>query len=296
MDPDLVDPFELDVRATSSEARVGDWALVLNSAGIAHRIDERIDGLVLVVAAHDGVAALAALDAFDGESVRVEQAPAPDLGPSPLGLAFAVVLVAMFVGASARDAGVASMWLHAGSASADLILQGAWWRAATALMLHADLAHLTGNVVASLLFVSAVGRWLGAGLGGALILASAIAANLLTALVYRTGHDSIGASTATFAALGLLAGLQVVRRLRHEARRRHPWLPLVAGVGLVLLLGTSERADTLAHVFGLASGVLAGGIVAWAGVRAPGRLVQFAMAMATVGAMVGAWVLAFRAG
>jgi rhomboid protease GluP len=296
MAADLADPFELDVRATASAARVGDWALVLNSAGIAHRIDERDTGLILVVAASDGAAALAALDAFDSESVRVEQPPAPDLGPSPLGLACAVVLIAMFVGASARDAASASLWLQAGSASADLIVRGAWWRAATALMLHADLAHLTGNVVASLLFVSAVGRWLGVGLGGVLILAAAVAANLLTALVYRTGHDSIGASTATFAALGMLAGLQVVRRLRHEARRRHPWLPLVAGVGLVLLLGTSERADVLAHVFGLASGVVAGGSVALSGLQPPGRFAQAAMASVTVGLLVGAWVLAFRAG
>ncbi len=202
----------------------------------------------------------------------------------------------MFVAASARDAAVASMWLHAGSASADLIMQGAWWRAATALMLHADLAHLAGNVVASLLFVSAVGRWLGVGLGGALIVGAAIAANLLTALVYRTGHDSIGASTATFAALGMLAGLQAVRRLRHDVRRRHPWLPLVAGVGLVLMLGTSERADVMAHILGLASGVLAGSVVAWAGVRAPGRLVQGVLAAATIGVLVAAWALAFRAG
>ena len=44
-------------------------------------------------------------------------------------------------------------------------MHGAWWRAVTALTLHADVWHVVGNAVASLVFVSAIGRWLGSGLG-----------------------------------------------------------------------------------------------------------------------------------
>src|SRR5205085_10644060 len=118
----------------------------------------------------------------------------------------------------------------------------------------ADLLHVAGNVVACLIFVSAVGRWLGAGLGATLIVVSAALANGLTALVKRHDYVSMGASTATFAALGLLAGLQLVRRWRYDTRRRYVWLPLGAGLGLFAMLGVSQHADVWAHFFGLAVG------------------------------------------
>jgi rhomboid protease GluP len=159
-------------------------------------------------------------------------------------------------------------------------------------MLHGDLMHLVGNVVASLLFVSAVGRWLGVGLGGALILASAAAGNVLTAWSYGPGHVSIGASTATFGALGLLAGVQVVRRFGHAERRRRAWVPLVAGLCLVIMLGASERADIVAHLYGLVVGIVAGAAVAATGVRPPGRVVQGLLAVATLGVLAGSWWLA----
>jgi rhomboid protease GluP len=283
------------LRSTASPTLAGDWALVLASAGIAHQLRE-VDGAfrVFVVAA-DAPAAAEALAAFDAESMPAEAPPAPDLGPSALGVAFAAVLLAMFVVAGGRDASSPSAWFSAGSASAELILRGQWWRAITALTLHADLLHLAGNVVACLLFVSAVGRWLGPGLGAALVLASASVANVLTAVAHRTAHVSVGASTATFAALGLVAGLQLVRRWRHAVRRRYAWLPLGAGLGLFAMLGVGEHADVLAHLFGLAVGTLAGALVAGAGLRAPRAAGQAFLILAASVVLVGAWVLAFRA-
>jgi len=215
MEPEAPDASDVAVRATDNIPRAGDWALVLHSAGIDHRVDIRDGALALMVAAEDGPTALAALDAFDTESRPVIEAPMPDLGPSPLGFACAALLVIMFRLTGPGEARPPSTWFDVGSAASSAILDGEIWRSVTALMLHGDLMHLVGNVVASLLFVSAVGRWLGVGLGGALILASAAAGNILTAWSYGPGHVSIGASTATFAALGLLAGVQVVRRFGH---------------------------------------------------------------------------------
>ena len=225
----------------------------------------------------------------------VVEAPAPDLGPSPLGLACAVLLIALHVAAGARDESVASVWFQAGSASAAAIVNGEWWRAVTALMLHADLLHLVGNVIGALVFVSAVGRWLGVGLGGAVILASAAAANMLTAWFYQARHVSVGASTATFAALGVLAGLQVVRRFRHGERRRHAWFPLAAGLGLIVMLGSSERADLVAHVCGLGVGVTSGLLVAATRLRTPGRAMQAVLTALTLAVLAGSWYVALRA-
>jgi rhomboid protease GluP len=283
------------LRATANPTVAGDWALVLASAGIAHRLDESHGAFGLVVAARDAGVAADALTAFDAESVPAPVPPTPDLGPSALGWAFAAALGAMFVVAGARDVSAPSPWFKAGTASAELILHGQWWRAITALTLHADLLHLAGNVLACLLFVSAVGRWLGPGLGACLIIASAAAANVLTAAYHRVAHDSVGASTATFAALGIVAGLQLVRRLRYDLRRRYVWLPLGAGLGLFAMLGVGEHADVLAHLFGLGMGAVAGTAVAATGARTPGRVGQALLAVLAAAVLVGAWVLAFRA-
>src|SRR6266545_3508801 len=184
-DPGFANPRVL--RATASPTKAGDWALVLTAAGIHHHVDERDGQFALLVAVEDEPRAQEALTGFDDEGAPEQAPPVPDRGPSPLGVLVAATFGAMF--------------------------------AVTALTLHADLLHLAGNVIASLIFVAAVGRWLGAGLGGALLLGSATAANLLTAAVHRTAFDSVGGSTATFAALGLCAGLQVVRRLKLRTRR-----------------------------------------------------------------------------
>jgi rhomboid protease GluP len=286
---------EQALRATASPTLAGDWALVLAAAGIPHRLVESGGAFSLVVDARDAGTAAAALGAFDADNVPVVMPPAPDLGPSVLGVLAAATLLAVFAVTGPRDAPVPSRWFDAGSASAALILHGQWWRAVTALTLHADLLHVAGNAIACLLFVSAVGRWLGAGLGALLLVGTAAIANLLTALVHRTDFVSVGASTATFAALGLVAGLQLVRRWRHDVRRRYAWLPLGAGLGLFAMLGVGEHADVGAHLFGLAVGAAAGTAVAASGLRAPGRLGQTLLALVVSAVLVGTWGLAFRA-
>jgi membrane associated rhomboid family serine protease len=123
-----------------------------------------------------------------------------------------------------------------------------------------------------------------------------VAGNLLTAHFYQARHVSVGASTATFAALGVLAGLQMVRRHRHGQRRLRgrAWWPLAAGLGLIVMLGSSERADIVAHVSGLGAGAVAGALVALSGMRTPGRLTQGLLALVTLAVLTAAWVAAFR--
>jgi membrane associated rhomboid family serine protease len=268
---------------------------VLASAGIGNRLIQSQGRFVLLVDARDAAAAAAALDAYDAEGAPVVAPPAPDLGPSALGIVAAALLLAMFAVAGAREGGTPSRWFTAGSAVAELILRGQWWRTITALGLHADLLHVVGNVVACLIFVSAAGRWLGPGLGGTLIVGSAALANGLTALVKRHDYVSVGASTATFAALGLLAGLQLVRRWRYDMRRRYVWLPLGAGLGLFAMLGVSQNADVWAHFFGLTVGAAVGATYAASGARAPGRIGQGLLVLLVSAVLIGAWLLAFRA-
>lgn len=284
---------EAVVRATANSTQAGDWALVLAAAGLPYRLDAREGRFWLAVATADAPAAEAALAGFDAEGATAPEPPAPDTGGSALGILSAIGLGAMFWVTGPSESG--SRWFEAGAASASQIAHGQWWRALTALTLHADLLHLAGNVVASLVFVSAVGRWLGGGLGAWAILLSAAAANLLTAAVHRTAFVSVGASTATFAALGLCAGLQVVRRRRGEARRKYAWVPLGASLGLYAMLGVGPGADTYAHLFGLGFGAVLGSVTALGNIRAPRTTVQLLLGAAALAAIASCWALALHA-
>ena len=295
--PDLR-PHERLLRATASPTQAGDWALVLAAAGIPHRVEEGGGRFALIVHADDEGRGAEALAGYDEEGAPEVVPAAPDRGGSPLGVLAAIGFSAMFLVTGA--AAGASRWFDLGAASAALIAHGAWWRAITALTLHADLIHLGGNVVASLIFISAVGRWLGTGLGGLLILASATAANLLTAAVHRQAFVSIGASTATFAALGLCVGLQVVRRLKLHTRRGYVWVPIGAALALYAMTGVGgPGTDRFAHLFGIGVGTAVGLGAASAqlsrGWQPPRAAVQALLGVLTVGAVAGAWLLAFGA-
>ena len=156
---------------------------------------------------------------------------------------------------------------------------------------------MAGNAVAALIFVTAVGRWLGSGVALLLTLLTGVAGNLLVALAYGAHHNSVGASTATFGALGLLGGLQVVRWLRGGSalgRRRRVLSIVAACLGVFAMLGVGERSDVLAHLFGLGIGLVLGAAVG-RGVQLPlpARVRHGAGALAA-GRAGRCWWLAFR--
>lgn len=152
------------------------------------------------------------------------------------------------------------------SSSVGLVGRGEWWRPLTALFLHADLAHLVGNLLSGAVFATLVARMIGPVLGWTLILACGTLGNAITSrLTYPEPFNSIGASTAVFAALGILSGLGVAETLRDRARL--PWLrvtaPILAGLVLLGWLGGANggNTDVLGHVFGFSSGLVAGAAV-----------------------------------
>ena len=156
-----------------------------------------------------------------------------------------------------------SLVRRAASSSIGLVANGEWWRPFTALFLHADLTHLAGNLVSGSIFGVLVARSLGPLRGWALILGCGALGNAVTSgLIYPETFLSIGASTAVFAALGILTGLGAVESLREPTRR--PWLritaPLIAGFILLGWLGgaTEGNTDVMGHVFGFACGLAAG--------------------------------------
>src|SRR5207249_906367 len=80
-----------------------------------------------------------------------------------------------------------SEWFQHGEADATRMMAGEWWRAVTALTLHADAPHLLGNALAGALLVTAVCQQLGPGVGLWLVLLAGAGGNALTAAVHGAG-------------------------------------------------------------------------------------------------------------
>ena len=282
----MLDDARVVARTAPHERIVRDWALVLVAVGVECAVERRGGEWDLVVDPIDADRAAEALAAYESESQR-PPAPAPreDYGRTWAGIVIAVLLVA-----AARIAGplaTGSRLFHAGEARAEAILGGEPWRAVTALTLHTDVTHLVSNLASGALVATALCMIVGPGVGAWLLLASGAAGNWITAFVHGNAHRAVGASTAIFGGIGALVGLSIVRR------RRRAWVPLAAGLALLGLLGTSERADLLAHFFGFAMGVAGGlGVAPLPTLRS--RPAQFALALLALAAVGGCWLLAIE--
>ena len=290
------------VRVTKDAARGRDWALVLESAGVPYRLDETEAGVAILVDGTALAAAQLALAAFDRETAERASAdvPVPDRGPSAAGAVVALALSAFYAVTGPGGGSGARSWGAAGSALVDrLIGGGQWWRAVTALTLHSDLGHLAGNAVAALIFVTALGRWVGGPAALWLTIGAGAVGNVFAALWHGAGHNSLGASTATFGALGALGGLQLMRRRPAILRRRRGQAVVAALLGLFAMLGVGAHSDIAAHAFGLLAGAVLGAmaaLLAGPAIRRPQRpLTSAALSLAALAAVIGCWALALAA-
>jgi rhomboid protease GluP len=169
-----------------------------------------------------------------------------------------------------------------------------WWRAITALTLHADPAHLFSNLFFGVLIGAAASRLVGPGVAWFAAVIAGACGNFVDMWIAPASHRALGASTAVFALLGLVAGLAWTERLAFRERIWYRWAPLIAGVCLLTLFGAGgEHVDVLGHLLGFAFGVAAGGLCAIARVprsRAPSTQILFgAAAVFSIGL---AWFLA----
>lgn len=201
-----------------------------------------------------------------------------------------------------------SRWLEAGSSEAWHILRGEWWRAFTGLTLHADGAHVMSNALIGGVFVWLVARRLGSGPAWLLTILGGGLGNLFNAMALGAPHNSIGFSTASFAAAGLLAGIACfhtapkeisgVTLLRRASRFvASAMLPVAAGLGLLAMLGAGEETDLGAHLFGFLSGLGLGLGAGWLEIRAgvPGKTADGLMFAAAMVIPVASWCAAWLA-
>ena len=268
-------------------------SFVLHAVGIDSQVAWLGRTWALVVPAAQLTAALAQLEQYERENPprRRPADPEPLHDGAWIGSA-AYAAVILWVGYLAGDLALGADWLDAGALVAGPTRAGEFWRAVTALTLHLDVGHLLANLGFGVVFGLLAGQLLGTGVAWGTVLVAASAANLLNAFVQPASHSSVGASTAVFATLGLLAAYAWRRRRNEGDRWAYRWAPLIAGVILLGFTGAGgERTDVLAHLTGFATGALAG--VAHATWRVPrGAIAQFAAGSMALLAIAGAWALA----
>lgn len=287
------------LRSTADPRQLDAWILALQSRGIPAFVRHGERGAELHVSPMYAAAAREELDAIDAEERAAKNAaavapPADERFHSqwaPLGaVAFMLALLGFFVvtGPSATR----SVWFVEGVSDAVLVLAGEWWRTVTALTLHSDSNHVLANIALGVIVVGAVMRRTGVGYGAALVVVTGALGNLVNAWAYGVDHRSIGFSTGVFAAIGLLGGLTYISLVRgHLQRRRPAWTAIAGTLGLLAMLGASERSDLLAHLFGTLTG-LAGGLVVGLTRWRPAWLGQTVLGLAAVGLVVGSWAIA----
>lgn len=290
---------ERDCSLTRRQAR--NWELVLQARLIACRNRRYRLGWQLLVETENYQKALSELRAYEQEN-RGWPPPLPEavsLVDNRATTLWVLIGLAVFYNVSWQTIPLGIQppidWLALGNADAGKMMAGEWWRAVTALTLHNDWPHLLGNLLIGGLFISRLCRDLGSGLGWTLLLAAGFFGNLVNAWLQSPAHRAVGASTAIFGAVGLLAVIGLIR-YRHDLRLRRRWpLPLAAAVGLLAMLGAGgENTDLGAHLFGFLAGMVVGVPVGWVIDRRgrPEGLVNAALCLFSLCWVIGSWWLA----
>jgi len=275
-----------------------DRSLVVSAMEAPHWILRHEGQFALCVEPRNAPAVAAELARFESERAATPL-PVPELPParySSISLYLAGWTLAVFHAIQVKSP---AWWEDRGTASSRAIMAGQWWRAFTALTLHADLSHLTANIATGLLFAAFLLPIFGSGWTWLFIVLAGAAGNWFNAWGYRNvEHFSIGASTAVFAALGLLVAAQcAIRALAlRTIRPREFLLPLGAGLGLLAYLGVGDQqTDYMAHFFGLLAGLPFGlaGVYLHLGTRTP-PLLQAILAWSAPVLLTLCWTIAAR--
>lgn len=291
----------LFLRLTGERARV--YGLVLTSAGIEHQISRHGPTWSITVPPALRRPAIRAISLYLKENPSETHQDASIYGSmgvrtySAFYVAAVLALIHLLIPPGAEQ----QLFVERFGADAGQITAGHIYRCVTAMLLHADINHLLGNLAGIIIFGGVTASLCGWGVGWLMILAAGFGANLITALWYGDGHLSIGASTAVFAAVGIctILSLRIRRWKRADAAGSswRQWMPLAGGLALLGLLGTSAHADLTAHLSGFISGMILGGL---AGLR-PGRLpnqasfnVQLLAALSAGAVVAGAWIVGLR--
>lgn len=271
-----------------------DRALVLAAVHIPYQLIDDGVSCALVVPAELSARAVEELRLYEDENPPVrpkvrKRIVYQDALPGVIGYVLVVCAVAWLAGYSIFG----HNWFTAGRVDGNLIRDGEWWRTFTALTLHSGVRHLLGNLVFGVFFGIFAGRLLGSGVAWLTVVLSAALGNAANTLLLDSAHRSIGASTAVFATLGLLAGYVWRGQLMAQDRWSTRYGPIIGGLALLMFTGTGdENTDIGAHLLGFVCGFGSGMLLTVIGkMPAPPR-VQIMSGAVALGLVATAWIVA----
>ena len=287
---------EHSVVLRGSSALCREYSLMLEARGIEHDIAPSEGSWVLLVAEPLLEKAAEEIRRYSAERSIARPRPAviePFDGAWTGGVVFVAILLLVAYAAGRHWFG--ADWLAAGALDAGAA-RDQWWRAVTAVTLHLDQLHLISNLLAGLVVGAAASQLLGPGVAWFSALTAAAIGNFLEMQISPATHQAVGASSAVFAALGLVTGLAWNYRFSLRERRWYRWAPLIIGASLLTWFGAGgERVDVLGHLLGFSVGTLAGWLLAIAHIpRSRAARTQWLFGGAAALSIAGAWVLALH--
>lgn len=243
-----------------SRSQAMDWSLVLASQQIPAKLmhEDPGEGWYLLVSAHDGQNAIRAIRQYHIENRgwpwhHMERWPRNFVGFGCL--AWAAALAAFYL-----KAPEGSFLRTAGIMNSTAVSAGQWWRIFTAMTLHADTAHLIGNLSVGIILLGlAMGRF---GSGIALLAATlaGAAGNLASLALTPKPFYGLGASGMVMGALGLVAAQSL--HPKHPVPFQRRLIGLAVGLMLFLLYGIAPgNTDIAAHIGGFLAGLLLGALL-----------------------------------
>ena len=265
------------VAAGLARQRADDVVVLLAAMGIPAESRRRFDesGWSVVVAAADDAEQARGL--IDEEFPEGPSGPARDaalrarrslrvpvralwLGRADWAVAVALLAcVGWFLRMQAAAPLTRARLLDLGAITWDQVWVGEWWRLASAVFVHFDAAHLLTNMVTLLLVGPPLANLLGPGRFLLIFFLTGIAGNLASHLLAPTAGLKAGASGAVSGVLGALGGTGLDPGWGGRFAR---WQVIGAVFAIyALLVGAGDGSDHVAHLGGLAAGILLGAVL-----------------------------------
>lgn len=277
-----------------SEDDVDTYRLILSSTGISYHLREDEHRWDILVNDKDYEKALIVIEQYLKENPEVQKTEDPlyyKYQRTFTGIWVSIILIACHVAIAIGDK--SDLFVKKYGSSAFHVLHGELYRSVTSLMLHANTLHLIGNIAGIAIFGTAVCTIMGWGVGWLIILATGIVGNLTNALLYKSGHISVGASTAIFGAIGILSAYQFFKKFKQSGQKIKAFLPLSCGLALLGILGSGEHSDLMAHLFGFLSGILLGSLYSLFVKRPTTKVYQTCSLIVTLCILTTAWLKVF---
>jgi membrane associated rhomboid family serine protease len=274
-----------------------DRALVLTSLKIPYDILSDDNRFVLAVPSEVAEKAKYEIWQYDEENQPVPIVK-PRLVPefqNPVPGVVIYILIVWLVAWLAAESAFNRDWVSAGRVDGELIRQGEWWRTFTALTLHSGLRHIAGNTGFGALFGILAGRLFGSGLTWLCVVIASGLANTLNTLLLASSHKAIGASTAVFATLGLIAGFVWRAKLMAQDRWAYRLGPIVGGIALLAYTGTGgPNTDIGAHLAGFVCGFGAGMLLTLMPEIPSSRRFQLVCGVSAIAILAYSWAAALQ--